>query len=43
MLTRLAVRNFKLFDDIELDLGRQVVLISPNSAGNTTALQALAL
>ena len=43
MLTRLAVRNFKLFDDIELDLGQQVVLIGPNNAGKTTALQALAL
>ena len=43
MLTRFAVRNFKLFDEIELDLGRQVVLIGPNNAGKTTALQALAL
>ena len=43
MLTRLAVRNFKLFDEIELDLGLQVVLIGPNNAGKTTALQALAL
>lgn len=43
MLTRLAVRNFKLFGEIELDLGRQVVLIGPNNAGKTTALQALAL
>ena len=43
MLTRLAVRNFKLFEEIELDLGQQVVLIGPNNAGKTTALQALAL
>ena len=43
MLTRLAVRNFKLFDEIDLDLGPQVVLIGPNNAGKTTALQALAL
>ena len=43
MLTRLAVRNFKLFEQIELDLGQQVVLIGPNNAGKTTALQALAL
>ena len=43
MLTRLAVRHFKLFDDIELDLGQQVILIGPNNAGKTTALQALAL
>ena len=43
MLTRLAVRNFKLFEEIELDLGQQVILIGPNNAGKTTALQALAL
>lgn len=43
MLTRLTVRNFKLFEEIELDLGQQVVLIGPNNAGKTTALQALAL
>jgi len=43
MLTRLAIRNFKLFDDVELELGDRVVLIGPNNAGKTTALQALAL
>ena len=43
MLTRLAIRNFKLFDKVELELGDRVVLIGPNNAGKTTALQALAL
>ena len=43
MLTRLKLRNFKLFEEIDLKLGRQVVLIGPNNAGKTTALQALAL
>ena len=43
MLTRLRIRNFKLFDDVELELGERVVLIGPNNAGKTTALQALAL
>lgn len=43
MLTRLAIRNFKLFDDVELELGDRVVLVGPNNAGKTTALQALAL
>lgn len=43
MLTRLAIRNFKLFDDVELELGDRVVLIGPNNAGKTTALQAIAL
>ena len=43
MLTRLRIRNFKLFDDVELELGDRVVLIGPNNAGTTTALQALAL
>jgi len=43
MLTRLAIRNFKMFDDVELELGDRVVLIGPNNSGKTTALQALAL
>ena len=43
MLTRLRIRNFKLFDEIDVDLGQQVVFIGPNNAGKTTALQALAL
>ncbi|MGY6217582.1 ATP-dependent nuclease [Methylolobus aquaticus] len=43
MLERLEIRNFKLFDDIELELGDRVVLIGPNNAGKTSALQALAL
>ena len=42
MLTRLRIRSFKLFDDVELELGERVVLIGPNNAGKTTALQALA-
>ena len=43
MLTRLRVRNFKLFEEIDVELGQQVVFIGPNNAGKTTALQALAL
>ena len=43
MLTGLRIRNFKLFDDVDLELGQQVVFIGPNNAGKTTALQALAL
>jgi energy-coupling factor transporter ATP-binding protein EcfA2 len=43
MLTKLTIRNFKLFDDVELELGDRVVLIGPNNAGKTSALQALAL
>ena len=43
MLTKLTIRNFKLFDDVELELGERVVLIGPNNAGKTSALQALAL
>jgi energy-coupling factor transporter ATP-binding protein EcfA2 len=43
MLTKLTVRNFKMFDEIEIDLGERVVFIGPNNAGKTSALQALAL
>ena len=37
------MRNFKRFDDVNVDLGRTVVLIGPNNMGKTTTLQALAL
>jgi len=43
MLTRLLIKNFKLFEEVDLELGDRVVLIGPNNAGKTSALQALAL
>ncbi len=43
MLTRLIVRNFKRFEQIDIELGSTVVLIGPNNSGKTAALQALAL
>ncbi len=43
MLTRLKVRNFKKFDDVDIELGNAVVFIGPNNSGKTAALQALAL
>src|SRR3990170_3874362 len=43
MLTRLQVRNFKRFDDLDVELGKSVVFIGPNNSGKTTALQALSL
>jgi len=43
MLTRVQIRKFKRFNDVNLDLGKSVVLIGPNNSGKTTALQALAL
>lgn len=43
MLTRLKVRNFKCFDDVDVELGRPVVFVGPNNSGKTSALQALAL
>jgi predicted ATP-dependent endonuclease of OLD family len=42
MLTKLTVRNFKLFTEIEVELGERVVLIGPNNSGKTSALQAIA-
>ena len=43
MLTNLRLRNFKRFQDAEIELGQSVVLIGPNNSGKTTVLQALAL
>ncbi len=43
MLTRLRIRNFKRFEEADIELGKTVVLIGPNNSGKTTALQALAL
>ena len=43
MLTKLTCRNFKNFEEVEIELGNPVVFIGPNNSGKTTALQALAL
>lgn len=43
MLTGVTIRNFKMFDDVSVELGRMVVCVGPNNSGKTTALQALAL
>ncbi len=43
MLTRIRIRNFKRFDDVDIELGKAVVLIGPNNSGKTTVLQAMAL
>lgn len=43
MLTKIRIRNFKSFGDVEVDLGNPVVFIGPNNSGKTSALQALAL
>jgi predicted ATPase len=43
MLTKLTVRNFKRFGEVEIEMASPVVLIGPNNSGKTSALQALAL
>ncbi len=43
MLTRLLVRRFKLFEEIDIELGQRVLFVGPNNSGKTSALQALAL
>lgn len=43
MLTKITIRNFKMFSEVEIELGERVVLIGPNNCGKTSALQALAL
>lgn len=42
-LTKIRIRNFKKFNEIEVELGDPVVFIGPNNSGKTTALQALSL
>jgi len=43
MLTKLTIRNFKRFKEVEVELGSPVVFIGPNNSGKTSAMQALAL
>src|SRR5688572_4162486 len=43
MLTKLIIRNFKRFNEANIELGKSVVFVGPNNSGKTTALQALAL
>ncbi len=43
MLTRLTIRNFKMFDSVAIELGERVVFVGPNNSGKSSALQALAL
>lgn len=43
MLTKLTIRNFKLFGEVEIELADRVVFVGPNNSGKTSALQALAL
>lgn len=43
MLTRLAVKNFRLLRDVTIDVepGKPIVLIGPNSSGKSSVLQVL--
>ena len=43
MLTKLFLKNFKRFENAEIELDKAVVFIGPNNSGKTTALQSLAL
>ena len=43
MLTKLTIRNFKRFSEVEVELGSPVVFVGPNNSGKTSVLQALAL
>ena len=43
MLTKLTIRNFKRFGEVDIELGSPVVFIGPNNSGKTSAMQALAL
>ena len=43
MLTKITIKNFKLFGEAEIPLDNGVVFIGPNNSGKTSALQALSL
>ena len=43
MLTKITIRNFKRFGEVEVELGSPVVFVGPNNSGKTSAMQALAL
>ena len=43
MLTKLAIHNFKCFENVEVELGNTVVFIGPNNSGKTSAMHALTL
>lgn len=43
MLTKATIRNFKRFEEVEVELANPVVFIGPNNSGKTSAMQALAL
>jgi hypothetical protein len=43
VLTSLRVKNFKRLEDVEIELGKNVLFVGPNNSGKRTALQALAL
>ena len=43
MLTKVYIKNFKRFREVEIELGNPVVFVGPNNWGKSSALQALAL
>ena len=43
MLTKLTIRNFRLFEEVEVPLGSDFVFLGPNNGDKTLALQALTL
>ena len=43
MLDKITIRNFKRFENVEIELADPVVFIGPNNSGKSSALQVLAL
>ncbi len=38
MLTNFKIRNFKLFDEVEIELGERVLFVGTHNSGKSPAL-----
>jgi len=36
MITRIKIKNFKMFEDVDIEVGSPVVFVGPNNSGKTS-------